>query len=285
MTDTDDPNQLDPLDDIASAHLDGQTTAQEAAQVAADPALAARVATLAEIRAALQSEVTPVDDDRLESSIAAALAAFDDEVVGDPAPADPGPVTSITVAAARRRVSRRGVQVIGAVAIAVLLALAVPFFRALDSESSPDEVASTGEASVQGDGDGAERAEDDASAGAAADAQPPEALTTFGSPSVPVDLGSFEDLDALTAAAGAYPSLPLAATTEDRATPTTAAQRESSAGSCPEPPSSGTPVLTGTATLDGQPVQVFVSEDASGARTVVVVDPTDCTIISTRQVG
>ncbi|MCU1485067.1 MAG: hypothetical protein JWN67_1813, partial [Actinomycetia bacterium] len=39
---TDDP--LDPLDDLASAHLDGLDGAADASRVASDPVLAARVA-------------------------------------------------------------------------------------------------------------------------------------------------------------------------------------------------------------------------------------------------
>ena len=60
----------DPLDDLASAHLDGVTTPEEAARVAADPELVARVEALRAVRAAVASSPA-ADPDRREQAIAA----------------------------------------------------------------------------------------------------------------------------------------------------------------------------------------------------------------------
>ena len=66
------------LDELASAHLDGVTTPEEAARVAADPALQARVEALRRVRAAV-SEAPPADPVARDAAIAAALTAFGEE--------------------------------------------------------------------------------------------------------------------------------------------------------------------------------------------------------------
>ena len=70
------------FDELASAHLDGATTPEEAARVAADPALQARVEELRRIRDAV-AEVPSVDPARRDAAIAAALAAFADDGSAD----------------------------------------------------------------------------------------------------------------------------------------------------------------------------------------------------------
>lgn len=278
MTDSHDPHQIDPLDDLASAHLDGQTTPAEDAQVAGDPAVAARVAELAAVRAAMQSDGPPVDEVRREASIAAALAAFDEGRAEAAAPAGSAGVTPIAVAAARRRVSRRNVQVIGAVAVAVALAVAVPLLGVLDSDSPSEDLATSPvEESAE---DTAERDGGDAAGGAADDFATAGPLAM--SPTAPVDLGTFEDLDALEAAVATHVAAPFAATTGDQASPTTAARTAEAASACSGADDAGQLVLTGTATLEDRPVLVFVHESTDGARTVRVVDAVDCSTISTR---
>lgn len=283
MTDSHDPNQLDPLDDLASAHLDGQTTPTEAAQVAGDAALAARVAELATVRVALQSDGPPVDEARREASIAAALAAFEEDRADAAGPAAGATgVTPIAVAAARRRASRRTVQVIGAVAVAVLLAIAVPLLGGLgaDPDAPSEEVATSAlEESAQ------DLDERDGAGDAAAGALDAPMADPLAAATARVDLGTFEDLDALEAALLTYVGAPLAATTDDQATPTTAARSAESGvpSTCSDTPGSGTRVLTGTATLQGRPVLVFVDEGTDGHRTLTVVDAADCSTISTRQ--
>ena len=68
---------FDPRDELASAHLDGATTPTEAEEVAGDPELAARVEGFAATREAVRTGDLPIDEERRETAIAAALAAFD----------------------------------------------------------------------------------------------------------------------------------------------------------------------------------------------------------------
>jgi hypothetical protein len=67
---------LDPRDELASAHLDGATTPDEAAQVAGDEDLEARVAAFAASREAVRAVGGPVDEARREAAIAAAPPAL-----------------------------------------------------------------------------------------------------------------------------------------------------------------------------------------------------------------
>ena len=124
----------DPLDELASAHLDGATTPEEAARAEADPDLLARVEALRAVRAALA--VAPlVDDERREHAIAAALAAYDEQRRAPGAVA----VGSLTPLAARRhRPSPRAWRVVGAAAAVAALAALVPLLASLSSDSSSD---------------------------------------------------------------------------------------------------------------------------------------------------
>ncbi|HEY5873644.1 MAG TPA: hypothetical protein VIT64_00020 [Ilumatobacteraceae bacterium] len=63
------------LDELASAYLDDEVTADERAAIEADPRALARVAALRAVRVTLQADVGEVDDDRLEAALATALAA------------------------------------------------------------------------------------------------------------------------------------------------------------------------------------------------------------------
>ena len=116
----------DPLDELASAHLDGATSPEEAAQVAADPALQARVEELRAVRDAVAA-VPPVDPARRDAAIAAALAAF--EEAGPPEPGRSASVTSLTEVAARRGRSARARRWLGAAAVIALLVALVPLVR------------------------------------------------------------------------------------------------------------------------------------------------------------
>ncbi|MET0902255.1 MAG: hypothetical protein ABWZ52_03355, partial [Acidimicrobiales bacterium] len=112
-----DPHELD---DLASAHLDGATTAEEAARVAADPVLRARVEELRAVRDAL-AQVPPVDAAVRDQAIATALSALDE----DDGPVAPvAPVTELT--ARRRGRSRSVARAVSAAAVVVLLAVLVP---------------------------------------------------------------------------------------------------------------------------------------------------------------
>lgn len=124
----------DPLDDLASAHLDGATTPEEAARVQAEPELGARVEALRAVRTALAA-TAPADGGRREQAIAAALTAYDDERT----------VTPLTAVVSRRRgPAQRSWRVVGAAAAAAALVALVPLVASLSSKSddSADTAAS-----------------------------------------------------------------------------------------------------------------------------------------------
>lgn len=286
MTDSHNPLQPDPLDDLASSHLDGQTTDAEAARIAADPSLVARVAGMEAVQAAIRSDGPAVDEGRRETNIAAALAAFDEASSDDHATAtganDGGTLTPITAAGAVRRVSRRTLQLVGAVAVAMLLALFVPLLGRLDSDPSEDLATSAVEDAAPGPS--APDAKAAESAAGAARSEAPTAGTYDFAADAPVELGTFDDVDSLEEAVRLLPA-PMAA---GQAGPTTTVGATAEAAdACTEapgatPPDAGPRVLTGTATLDARPVLVFVYERTTGERTIVVVDAADCTVVSSR---
>src|SRR5690606_33055735 len=130
--------QIPDPDELASAVLDGAATPEEAALVAADPALTARVEALRAARDRLRSaEAAPVDPERREIAIAAALAAFDELERGD---AGREPVVAPVPLAARRRpgsVPRvwRYVAIAAAIVAGVLV---VPLIGGLDGGDEAD---------------------------------------------------------------------------------------------------------------------------------------------------
>lgn len=71
------PPDLDPLHELASAHLDGATSSEERAQVHASPELTAIVASFTALRAEL-ADVPPASAAVRNSGIVAALAHFDE---------------------------------------------------------------------------------------------------------------------------------------------------------------------------------------------------------------
>ena len=109
------------LDELASAHLDGATTPEEAARIAADPSLQARVEALRQVRAAL-GEVPPADPVAREAGIAAALEAFAEATPTErsgaaPRPAGPRPAPGPVVdraAGPRRGRGHRAARPLGA---------------------------------------------------------------------------------------------------------------------------------------------------------------------------
>jgi hypothetical protein len=264
----------DALDALASAHLDGRTTEAEAARIAADPELRARVEAMEAVRAALRA-VPPVSDAQRTHAISAALAALDD--VGGLEPGAATAPTSIASHRARRAPSRRRLQLLGAAAAVAVVALLVPLLGSLDSDDRPDDLATSALDEAAG-GSGSERdANLDSTAGATADAAAPEAALSPG------DLGTFADLEALTSAVQ-----DLAA--RQAATPapvTTAAGVGGDAPaslSCADEAnprfSSATPVVTAGAVLDGRPVTVTVYEADDGTQRLVVVDLADCAVVA-----
>lgn len=255
---------LDPLDELASAHLDGATTPEEAALIAADPDLLARVEALRAVRLLVASP-PPVDDAQREAAIAAALAAYDadGEATASPATA----ARPLTPVARRRLGSARGWRVAGvAAAVAALVAL-VPILASRSSESS-DDVAS--ESSKLGTADRNEDAGASDTTPTGAEALGPTSTTALQRA---IDLGAFEDDDDLVAAARATPTPPSGAFVA----PTTADAGGCLADLIASLPPDAPLVLTATARLDGAPVDVVVTDDevriAGGDCTDVLVRP------------
>lgn len=140
---------LDPLHELASAHLDGATSADERAQVQASPELTALVDSFAALRTEL-ADVPPVAATVRDASIAAALAHFDE------LRADGAGATAVAASAsapvvqldARRRwptwvmSAAAGLALLGAVGIGVLGS------GGSDSESSATQAAKDADLSI-----------------------------------------------------------------------------------------------------------------------------------------
>lgn len=253
----------DPLDEIASAQLDGEATPEEAALLAADPDHAARMARLAAVREAVRAPIPPLPDHARDRAIAAALSATDD--TRSPAADDRSTPAAIPLAAATlpRRGPRRTLQLAGIAAVVALLALAVPLLGSLDS-GSPDHVAAPPEQSSL-DASKEATAHADAGFGAAERSQ--------ASPPLSDDLGAFDDLPGLTEAVRGRLSAP---TADAAASPSTQAASEGTPVCSGEPDADGTVIYGALATYEGHPVVVFVRENPDGGRTLVVLDRVDC---------
>ena len=161
-----------PDDELVSAYLDGEVTADERARVEGDPILMARAETLARARDLLRRPVeqpSPVEVDR---AVAAALAS--------PAPAP------VTVRRLRQR--RLAPAWLSVAALVVALLVAVPLLADLgrDGGDDQDETTALGdeEADTSGAGQGGE-------AGGSAD------MTLEAAAPGVVDLGAIDDEAAL----------------------------------------------------------------------------------------
>ncbi len=249
------------FDEIASAHLDGTSTPTEAARVAGDPALQARVEELRQIRDAVAA-VPAVDPVHRDLAIAAALAAF----------AETAPVATVTAIAARRGPSPRAVRILGAAAAVALLALLVPVLGRLarSDEDMATSFDSTGDAIAGAAPESADSAVPDGSR-----------TTTTASSNPRAALGAFDDISALAAALAA--NGPAALALEPDATTSGGV-----AGSptCPPREASITDatrqVETAVAVVAGDPVVVVVRTDDAGARTLLVYRAADCALVAAR---
>jgi hypothetical protein len=253
----------DPLDELASAHLDGATTPEEAERVAADPELQARVEALRAVRVALTA-MPLVDAQRREHAIAAALAAFDE---ADATGGGVAPVRSLTPVAGRRRgPSAQAWRAIGAAAAVAVLAALVPLLASLSSSS--DDSADTASRALE------ERGEDGAadapmSAAAPESAVGGEVSTTLANPlaSQYAAFGSFPDDDALVQAIRDDLVRAETMTVADDALDATSCLDELLAGL----PAGASPVLTAMATVAGTPVAAVATS------TEVRIAGADCT--------
>jgi hypothetical protein len=257
------------LDELASAHLDGTTSPEEGARLAADPDLMARVEARADelraVRLAL-AEPPAVDAGRRDAAIAAALDAFDEEV----APA--GAAATVTPLAPRRGLSPRTVRALGAAAVLLLVAVLVPLLAHRRDDDDSASFESTGQAletTVAGsDGDSplndkslAPEAQQDAGPGAVA------APTSSY-------LGSFEDVDALAAAVA-----------DDTARATSQRSfdaEDSNSGSLCVPLTSSTSAVWFAAVGRTQ-VEVHVDTASDGTRTMTVLERGTCDQLDRRE--
>jgi hypothetical protein len=268
-----DSDPLDPLDALASAHLDGLTTRDDATRAARDPEVAARVDRLAAVRDALRATADdPVPAEARDAAIAAALDAFTETTTGPVAPAVP------LVGARRSRPRPRPLQLVGIAAAALLLALTVPLLQRLGSDIRDDTASSSFEATGSSLGPAPEAG---ATGGSAADsaggAGTVDAFDAAASP----DLGTFADLGALQTAVRGELARPAASTTTQA--PAKSTLRAEGSPTCSPAAGPGeTVVYRARATVAGQPVTVVVRQRADGGRRLVVLDAACATLSEAR---
>ena len=125
-----------PDDEIVSAVLDGEATADERARVESDRGSRERLAHFEEVRRQVAAPV-PVPADARERALAAALTAFDASTATEPAPpTEASPMTADTEPprtsaapvdelAARRARPKRGLQILAAAAAIVVVLIGV----------------------------------------------------------------------------------------------------------------------------------------------------------------
>jgi hypothetical protein len=258
----------DPLDDLASAHLDGTTSPDEAAQVAADPALLARVETLRAVRAAVGA-MPPVDPARRDAAITAALAAFDE--AGRDEPSDRrSSVTSLTEVRARRGPPARMLRLVGAAAVVLLLAALVPLLAQLGGSHDDQAGDATSEAASGADGG----REDDRSGAESAD---PTTTAADHGLLESAALGEYDSLDDLAAAVRGDRAPDHYVDSNDGENPRCASNFSSEAAA-------GAAELVGrrSASISGTPVQVFITSDADGNRRLRVYRVDDCALVGER---
>lgn len=206
MNPTDDPRgpvpDADPLDELASAVLDGEAAPGDPAL--RDQALTNRIAEFERVARVVGAPVDAADGARRDTAIAAALAAW-----GTTAPGDAPVVDELAAARARRRAG--GLKVAGiAAAVAAIAAFGGLVLRGGDSAedtAASDSGTATANAEAFGEQDADER--DDAGDDAGGDAGGETVDSAAGAPpgdpestaSLLGDLGEFADLEALVAAA------------------------------------------------------------------------------------
>lgn len=284
-----------PDDEIVSAVLDGEATADERARVEDDPELARRLAELRGVSAAVAEPVVPLDE-------LSAHRLVDRAIDGATTDAHRSPASRVAGRRAPRRTSPRswrgGLGVgIGSAAVVVLLALAV--VPVLLSGGGDDDDFATADLDTTEDG-GGEAAEDQAEAladdgarsapDAAQEAAPPGADAADGGtdPGARQWLGSFDTADELATALERRLNEP--GTADDVPSTTTTATRafgadDDLAGLVPECPAGGDggwpdelqpPFEAFDALIDDTAVVVITGFDTAGEPIVVAVELGGC---------
>ena len=261
----------EPLDDLASAHLDGTTSPDEAAQVAADPALLARVEALRAVRAAVGA-MPPVDPARRDAAITAAVTAFEEAGREEPSNGR-ARVTTLSEVRARRGPPARILRLVGAAAVVLLLAALVPLVANLGSSS--DDADSAGDAAFEETGSSIGGDTDGASAPEATE----DAATTGDQRTNTVALGDYDSLDELAAAVRGDRAPNYSLGLPDRA------ESASCASDGLLEPSAGGASIVGrrTASISGAPVLVIITSDADGDRVLRVYRVADCSLVGERR--
>jgi hypothetical protein len=268
------------LDELASALLDGELGDADAA-VRARPDVVARAAAMEDARRALRDLPVPPHAGR-DRAVAAALAAFDDEVPGDVAGSPPAPL-----GAPARRAQRWLAAAAAAAALAGLAGLAVATAGDGDDHdtagSAADE-ATAGDDGADASGEGGAAPDQTAAEeapGAGAESHEQLAAVDAG------DLGSFASADALVVRVTALLAQDDGAGSVPPVDPdggADAAFRQACADDPPAPLAGAlATVLGGRAVVDQQPVDVWVV-DTAGGRRVVAIDDT-CTTVVDRPLG
>lgn len=262
------------LDELASALLDGELSDADAAAARARPDVVARAAAMEDARRALRDLPVPPHADR-DRAVAAALAAFDDELPGGtgsrPAALGPPP----------RRAQRWLAAAAAAAALAGLAGLAVATAGDGDDHdmAGSAEEATAGDDSADASGEGGGGPDESAAEEAPrADAEADDQLAAAEAG----DLGTFASADALVDHVTALLAQDGGAASEAPADPDTGADtafRQACADD-PPPPLAGAlaTVLGGRAVLDQQPVEVWVVDTADGRR-LVAIDDTCATVV------
>jgi hypothetical protein len=292
-----------PDDELVSAYLDGEATADERAVVEGRADLMARVDQFRLLADQVGDEPldNPTDDER-DLAIAAALASAgepDDSAHDQEAPPPP---SDLDAARARRR-SRPLVWLGAAAAVVLVLAVGGTVLRNRNNSAvvtgSAALSALPGEPSTSFQPTGGAVDDSPAAAGGDADAaatpaplneaQPAPAAAGGGGAQAPTpfgNLGTFDDTAGLGAAVRLRTSgNGQASGAAGQRTTTTAAAADQSAAAisrCDAParaadPSLGPALADGSATVAGQPVQFIVY--SGSAPTLVVVD-SSCTVLS-----
>jgi hypothetical protein len=248
-------------DELVSAHLDGESTPEEAERIAEDPLLRARLETFAQVRDAVAADVEPLTDADRDALLVRVMGA---------AMAPPN-VVSIS---RWQRVQRQVLTVAAAIIAVAFLGGAIAMLSGEGGGGDDDSAGSADSAEMAATTMAAESdtGADDSAAGAAPSSAYMEALP----PTIDLDR-SFSDLDALLAQVRDAER----AAEETTIAPTTAATEDgdasrSATGTCTRPGAERLYV----ADLDGRSVLVFVEPT-----TITVLDAEDCTTVASAARG
>jgi hypothetical protein len=268
------------FDELTSAYLDGEVTADERATVEADRALMARVDELRAVRGFLSSATSaPVAPDRRDTAIANALTAAA-PTAGQPVPETESPRQDIhtleTAGRAEAAPRRRWRVVLGISGVAAAIAIAVGVAAAVSRSSSTptagrDSSATTLARATPALAPGAPPSTTTAraaTAGAATPAVPPAATTAAATAASTA--AAAPSTSAPSAAAGVLPLADLGVLSD--AASVRAAVATTAAPASPIDPCSLAPArLTGRAQWSGVPVYVYVLDGRA-----LVVATADC---------